>query len=163
VVETEAAPDATVTPFRGLARRPRGTPEQSTPWAVLASALVAGSGQAVLTQDRFVAYLALEGFAWFRYSADYKEGRRQRDAYRRLASVVARAPFTRFPTAGDWDYYERMEHFVESGVLNRNPQGDFEPEVDTSTYNGSIWLHARQTFWKDPTVPPNRGSKEFQL
>ena len=36
-------------------------------WVPLASALLPGTGQALLRQDRFVAYLAAEAFALFSY------------------------------------------------------------------------------------------------
>ena len=136
---------------------------RATPWAVLASALVPGTGQAWLGQDRFVAYLAVEAYAWARYAADAREGRRARASYRNLASQVARRPFSDTPPVGDFDYYERMEKFVESGVYDAVPGGDLDPEPDTTTANGAIWLLARQTFWSDPSVAPPRDSAEYRF
>lgn len=134
-----------------------------TAWAVLASAILAGSGQAILGQDRFVAYLAVEGYLWTQYVRDQREGAHERRTYRRIAAVVARSPFTAAPKDGDWDYYERMEHFLESGVFDRSAGGlELQPEVDTSTYNGAIWLLARETYWKDPNQAPDRGSEEWR-
>lgn len=129
---------------------------RSTPWAVLASAIVPGSGQAVLKQDRFIAYLAIEAFAWARYTADAREGRRARSAYRTLASEVARRPFSTTRPIGDFDYYERMEKFAESGAFDAVPGGDLDPEPDEATSNGAIWLLARETYWKDPKTAPAR-------
>jgi hypothetical protein len=142
---------------------PRPAPPRTTWWAPVASAAVPGSGQALLGQDRFVAYLAVEAFAWLQYAVNLREGRRQRRAYRDLAHTVARAYFGPDRPVGDFEYYERMEHFVESGVYDALPgDDDVEPEQDPTTYNGSIWLLARQTYWDDPNVPPDPGSPAFQ-
>jgi hypothetical protein len=135
-------------------RRPRrDSSARSTPWAVLASAVVPGAGQAILRQDRFIAYLAIEAYAWARYAADAREGRRARATYRNLASEVARRPFSITRPVGDFDYYERMEKFAESGAFDAVPGGDLEPEPDETTANGAIWLLARETYWTDPTSP----------
>ena len=127
----------------------------------LASALLPGGGQALLGQDRFLAYLAVEGFAWLRYATDIAEGKRQRRAYRALAARVARAGFVESPPIGDFEYYERMKHWVESGVFDRLPGGAVEPEMDTTTYNGAMWLLARRTYWADPDAPPAPGSSSY--
>lgn len=131
-------------------------------WAPLASAALPGSGQALLGQQRFLPYLALEGYAWLQLLADSREGRRQRDAYRKLARTVARAPFSAVTPSGGWEYYERMEHFVESGVYDADPGGLLQPEPDTTTYNGSVWLLARQTYWADPGASPPPASAAFE-
>ena len=134
---------------------------EATAWSVLASAIVPGSGQALLKQDRFVAYLAIEAYAWARYAADAREGRRARASYRELASEVARRQFGGARPVGDFDYYERMEKFAESGAYDLVPGGDLDPETDSTTANGAIWLLARQTFWTDPTTPPPMSSQEY--
>lgn len=144
-----------------------GVPDEAaaapTPWwTPLASAALPGSGQAVLRQDRFVAYMAVEGYFWLRYFADRREARRQRDAYRDLANNVARAFFSDEKPLGDFEYYERMEHFVESGVFDVIPGGDLQPETDTATFNGSVWLLARRTYWTNAELPPERGSAAYQ-
>jgi hypothetical protein len=133
----------------------------ATPWAVLASAVVPGSGQALLRQDRVIAYLAVEAYAWVRYAADAREGRRARARYRTLASEVARRPFSVVRPAGDFDYYERMEQYAESGVFDVIAGGELDPEPDTSTANGATWLLARETYWSDPWTPPPRESQEY--
>ena len=139
----------------------RDSTPAGTAWAVLASALVPGTGQALLGQDRFIAYLAVEAFAWARYRADSREGQRARATYRRLASEVARRPFSVVRPVGDFEYYERMEKFAESGVFDAVDGGLLEPEVDTTTANGAIWLLARQTYWTDPNAPPPVESPEY--
>jgi hypothetical protein len=131
-------------------------------WAPLASAALPGAGQLALDQDRFVAYLALEAFAWLQYTVDLREGNRQRRSYRDLARRVARAPFGADRPDGDFDYYERMEHYVESGVYDAAPGGPLEPEANEVTYNGSIWLLARQTYWDDPASPPPPESEAYR-
>jgi len=133
----------------------------ATAWSVLASAVIPGSGQALLKQDRFVAYLAIEAYALARYAADAREGRRARSSYRELASEVARRQFGGLRPVGDFDYYEKMEKFAESGAFDAVPGGDLDPEPDSTTANGAIWLLARQTFWTDPTSPPPKSSQEY--
>ena len=136
---------------------------RATPWSILTSAVVPGTGQALLSQDRVVAYLAVEAYSWARYAADVREGREARSTYRNLASQVARAPYSATRPVGDFDYYERMEKFVESGAFDAVPGGDLDPEPDTSTANGAIWLLARQTYWSNPSVPPSRDSSEYKF
>jgi hypothetical protein len=131
-------------------------------WAPLASAVVPGSGQAMLGQDRFVGYLALEAYGWMRFVVDRREGERQRESYRRLARRVARAYYPGDHPDGDFEYYERMQHWVESGVFDLVPGGEIEPEIDTSTFNGAAWLLARQTFWEDPDAAPPAESSAYR-
>jgi len=136
-----------------LQQRSDSAVTHGTPWAILASAVLPGTGQALLDQDRFVAYLAVEAYAWARYAADAREGRRARASYRNLASEVARRPFSTTRPVGDFDYYERMEKFVASGAFDAIPGGPLDPETDTTTANGAIWLLARQTYWSNPDAP----------
>jgi hypothetical protein len=130
-------------------------------WAPLASFVVPGLGQAAMRQDRLVAYLSLEAFAWLQYANDLAEGKRRRGEYRRLAHDVARAYFSEERPVGSFDYYERMEHYVESGVFEVEAGGALDPEPDTLTYNGFIWQLARQTYWDDPDVPPDPTSPAY--
>ena len=131
-------------------------------WAPLASAALPGAGQAKLKQDRFVAYLAVEGFLWLRYANDRREGIRQRDAYRNVALQVSRADFAGPKPSGNFEYYERMEHWVASGVYDANPSSPgLDPETDSTTFNGAMWLLARRTYWPQPDVPPAIGSPAY--
>lgn len=131
--------------------------------APLASAVVPGVGQAVLRQQRAVAYLAVEAFVWLQYFKDRRDWRQQRTAYRDLAGRVARSPFSADPAVGAWDYYERMEHFLESGVYSLSGSlTDVQPESDESTYNGAMWLLARRNFWPNPSIAPPVSSPEYQ-
>ena len=90
------------------------------------------------------------------------EGQKQRDRYRELSRGVARAQFSPDGPAGNWDYYERMEKYVASGAFDVIPGGPIEPESDLTTYNGSMWLLARQTYWRDPNDAPAAASDEYQ-
>ncbi len=133
-------------------------------WAPIASALLPGSGQATLDQDRFLAYMAVEGYVLLRYRSDLDEARRQRRAYRALALEVARALVPGPKPIGDFAYYERMEHFVESGSFDTDPMlNGVQPEPDTSTFNGSLWLLARRTFWADPDSVPDAAAYAIAL
>jgi hypothetical protein len=131
-------------------------------WAPLASAAFPGVGQAQLKQDRFVAYMAVEGFLWLRYLSDRREAFRQRDAYREVALRVSRAGFDGSKPPGDFEYYERMEHWIASGVYDADPTTPgLDPEVDTTTFNGAMWLLARRTYWSRPDTPPPLGSPAY--
>jgi hypothetical protein len=132
-------------------------------WYPLASAVAPGLGQLLLRQDRAVAYVAMEAFVVAQYFRDREDARRQRDSYKALARRVARALFAAggLPD-GDFDYYERMEKFVESGAFDVVPGGPLEPEDDETTFNGSVWRLARETYWLDPTVPPSPQSQEYR-
>jgi hypothetical protein len=130
-------------------------------WVPLASAVVPGTGQALLGQDRFIAYLAVEGFAILEYLDQRSAQNRATARYEALAGNIARSLFPAPYPVGTWAYYESMEHYKESGVFNLTPGGAFTPEVDATTYNGASWLLARQTFWSDPNVQPALTSSEY--
>jgi hypothetical protein len=131
-------------------------------WVPLASVAVPGSGQALLGQDRFVAYLALEAFAVVEYFDQRSAQQRATSQYQALASNVARSLYSTDRPVGNWAYYELMEHWIESGVFNLVPGGTFTPEADVTTYNGAAWLLARQTYWADPNVLPDTTSAAYR-
>ena len=116
----------------------------------------------MLGVDRFVPYLAVELYAWLQYAAHSRDARGYRDGYRGLASQVARAPYSNFRPAGNFSYYERMSHWLESGVYDRLPGVPLEPETDTTTYNGAMWLLARRTYWSNVEQPPDTSSLEWR-
>ena len=137
-------------------------PRSSNPFAVMAaSAVLPGSGQLLLRQRRGMAYLAIEATALAFYISQTRDGRRERDRYRRISREVARANFNPDGPRGDWDYYERMEKFLASGDFDATPGGAVDPETDEETLNGSVWLLARRTYWRDPEVAPDQASAEF--
>jgi hypothetical protein len=137
--------------------RVRGTPW----WAPLASAALPGSGQAVLGRRRAAAYLAMELFLVTQYVRARDDGRAHRREYRRLARIAREGFTTTFPT-GDFEYYETMEKYAESGAFDADPGPAFVPEADTTTFNGITWWLARRTYWDDPEAPPDEGSFEYR-
>ena len=142
--------------------QPAQVRREARPWlAPLASAIVPGAGQGLLGQDRALAYLAVEGYGWLRYASDVREGQRQRRGYRRLAARVARAYLSDVRPSGDFEYYERMEHYIESGVFDSSPEEGLQPEPNPESFNGFIWLRARTTFWEDPALPPPPTSEPY--
>lgn len=159
----------------GIAPRQSATPaaapaEDSTRFgargrslAIIASLILPGAGQALLRQERFVPYAAAEAFFLMRYAQHSRDARRERDRYRALASNVARSPFSPARPHGTFEYYESMASYLESGAFDAVAGGDLDPEPDTATFNGRIWLLARRTYWRDVTTPPGRDSREWRL
>jgi hypothetical protein len=162
-----SSPDARRVLDRGLDARLIDA-QPSPWWAPLASAAVPGSGQLALKQWRGVGYFLLEAFVVVQHVRSNSDGRRERREYQRLARV-ARAPFSSTLPNGDQVYYERMLHHLESGVFDVTPGGAIDPDPDPATYNGSVWLLARRTYWQDPDAPPPpesvpyRNAEEFYL
>jgi hypothetical protein len=127
----------------------------------LASLLLPGSGQLLAHQDRGAVYLAAELYLVSRFLQLDREAGREAKRFQALAYDVARQSFT--PSRRDtvFEYYEQMERFDESGRYDADPGAPFVPESDTRTYNGSVWLLARRTFWEDPSVPPDPTSPQY--
>ena len=147
---------------------PGGTPSAPLPrvprprwWAPLASAAAPGSGQALFGQKRWLPYIALEVWAWLQYVYVRREGSRRRREYEALARDVARSRFPGPYPVGNFEYYEHMLKNAESGEFDRLPDGDVDPETDTTTYNGRRWLDARRLFWEDPNNAPPAGSPAY--
>lgn len=130
--------------------------------ATLASAIIPGAGQAILGSRRAIIYSAAEVVGLVAYASQQRKGDRERDRYLELARGVARSRFNPDGPVGNWDYHERMEKFVASGAFDVVPGGPLEPEADETTYNGSVWLLARQTYWHDPKDPPATTSAEYE-
>jgi hypothetical protein len=147
----------------GLSASTTAQPKKSTAWAIAASALVPGSGQFLLGVQRALPYLAFEGFAWAQYGAHSGETRARRRDYKTLAARVARAPFSPTQPPGSFEYYERMEKYLESGAYNRSGNGTLQPETDTTTYNGFVWLLARRTYWEDENGPGSAAELDSAL
>ena len=141
-------------------------PAQEAPsgsaWAIAASALLPGIGQAILSNNRALPYLAVEAFAWTSYLNHSLDYRRHRDGYRALASRVARAPFSGIRPNGSFEYYERMTHYLEAGRFDVVAGGGIDPEPDSATFNGAVWQLARRTYWSNPAVAPDTSSAEWQ-
>jgi hypothetical protein len=129
---------------------------------VVSSAILPGAGQLLMHQKRSIVYLALEATGAAFYLSERRQGDRERDRYRQLSRTIARAQFSPDGPRGSWDYYEQMEKYVASGAYDLLPGGDLEPETDLETFNGAAWLLARQTYWRDPEVPPPAGTAEYR-
>ena len=126
------------------------------PWVrPVASLVVPGAGQLLGGHDRGLVYIAAEVFFVARALALSSEGRRERDVFITLGYDVARAPFAATRLDGPWEYYEAMSHWVESGAYSLSAGGPLQPETDTLTYNGAMWLLARRNYLENPdSIPP---------
>lgn len=160
-IQLEQGVGAQAAGIRRTESRRRSRTGRAEWWAPIASAVVPGAGQARLDQDRFVGYLAVEGFLWARYFVDRRQGIEERNRYRDLALRVSRAQFAGPKPQGDFEYYERMEHWIASGSYDTDPGSAFVPESDTTTFNGAMWLLARRTYWPSPDTPPPPGSDAY--
>jgi hypothetical protein len=127
----------------------------------LASLFVPGTGQLLARQDRGAVYLAAEVYLLSRFLQLNHEAQRGSRLYKSLAFDIARRSFA--PTVRDtvFEYFEQMERFTESGRYDVDPGPAFAPETDTRTYNGSVWLLARRTYWQNPDVPPDPSSPQY--
>jgi hypothetical protein len=128
----------------------------------VASLLVPGTGQLLAGQERGAVFIAAELYLIARVLQLNQEAGHEADRFRDLAFVVARRAFAPVHRDTVFEYYETMERFTESGVYDVEAGAGFTPESDPDTYNGSVWLLARRTFWEDPEVPPDPTSPEYQ-
>jgi hypothetical protein len=113
----------------------------------VASLIVPGSGQLLLGQRRWPIYAAVEAVAWFIHLDRQRSGRRLRIEYRDVAWTVARAGSPEPRRDGDWEYYERLEHWITSGRFDADPvRAGLQPETDVTTFNGSVWALAADLF-----------------
>ena len=140
-------------------------PDSARPVSVfvrpLASLLVPGSGQLLGHQDRGAVYLAAEVYLLSRYVQLDHEASLQMQRFQSLAFDVARRAYQPVRRDTIFEYYEQMERFAESGSYDADLGPAFVPESDPRTYNGSVWLLARRTFWVDPAVPPDPTSPQY--
>lgn len=138
-----------------------GQPPTSVLIRPLASLILPGAGQLMGHQDRGAVYIAAEVYLLSRYLQLDHEATVEARRFQNLAFDVARQTFA--PTRRDtiFEYYEQMERFAESGRYDADPGAAFMPEADPATYNGSVWLLARRTFWEDPNVPPDPTSPQY--
>ena len=120
-----------------------------------------GTGQLMAGQDRAAIYFAAELYLIARLLQLNHQAHHEADRFRDLAYDVARAPFDPGSRDTVFEYYEQMERFVESGTYDADTGSAFVPESDTRTYNGSVWLLARRTYWADPNVQPDPTSPQY--
>jgi hypothetical protein len=119
------------------------------PYAPIASAILPGSGQFLIGEDRFVAYAAIELAMWLKRRNDRLDQSRQERDFRALARDVARSHFSPNPPDGDWEYYEEMKKFSESGEYSL-VDGQLVPDTSSKTFNGFIWRRIRE---HNPDMP----------
>ncbi|MES2524114.1 MAG: hypothetical protein V4617_15520 [Gemmatimonadota bacterium] len=131
-------------------------------WAPLASLIVPGAGQAVLGQQRSVAYALAEGYLLVQALEAQRDVNRSIRSYQSIAANAARRSFGGALPIGPWMYYEDLERFDASGQYDAVPGGTLDPETDLATFNGQSWLLARRTYWNDPDVAPAPSSPEYQ-
>ena len=127
----------------------------------LASLVVPGSGQLLAHQDRGAVYLAAEVYLVSRFLQLDREALMEARRFQNLAFDVARHSFGPVRRDTIFEYYEQMERFAESGRYDTDPGPAFVPEADAQTYNGSVWLLARRTFWEHPDSAPDPTSPEY--
>jgi hypothetical protein len=110
-------------------------------FAPIASAIMPGAGQVILGEDRFVAYAAVEVAMWLKRRNDRRDQSRQEADFRALARNVARAHFSPNPPDAEWEYYEEMKKYLESGEYSL-VDGRLVPDTNRATFNGFIWQTA---------------------
>lgn len=133
-------------------------------WAPAASLVVPGAGQALLGQQRSVAYLVTEGYLLVQVLGVQRDVTNSVRDYQAIAANAARKNFGGTFPVGPWPYYEEMENekFIASGAFDLVPGGAVDPETDPTTYNGDSWKLARTTYWNDPNIAPPITSLEYQ-
>lgn len=128
----------------------------------LASLLLPGTGQALSGQDRAAVYGAVELYVLSRYIQLQHDANVNAELYHQLAFAVAQRGFAAVRRDTIFEYYETMEKFTASGRFNTGAGPGLNPETDPTTYNGSVWLLARRTYWADPNVAPPPTSPQYQ-
>lgn len=126
--------------------------------AFLASALVPGAGQYRLGAGRWVAYLGVETWAWINWADSRAEADELGAEYRDLGWAVARRISVGERSEREFEYYEAMSQFVESGSFDADPGAPgLQPEEDAATFNGSVWALARAIFYPagGDSLPPS--------
>lgn len=130
--------------------------------AFFSSAALPGAGQWYLKADRWVAFTAMEAWAWVKYLDHRRNGRRFEREYRDLAWNVARRITTSQRKDSAFTYYEAMGQFSTSGLFDIDAQTPgIQPEIDPSTFNGEQWQRARALFLRSgqAAVP---GTTEYE-
>lgn len=130
--------------------------------AFLASALAPGAGQYLQKADRWVPYAVLEVWAWITFLDRRRDSRDLSRRYRDLAWSVARRVSTGARRDTVFDYYETMSRFAASGSFDADLQrSGVQPDPDSTTFNGDLWLLARALFFPGGAAYPE-GSPEYQ-
>jgi hypothetical protein len=136
---------------------PREITRGSPLLAALASLVVPGMGQAIMNQQRWVAYAGAELAGWLIEIDRLRTGRHAQAAYRDLAWTVTRG-MADLRANADWEYYEAVGSWSSSGAYDLDPErGGLQPETDRQTFNGDLWQEAREIY---VLVPEARGDPD---
>lgn len=129
--------------------------------AFVASALLPGAGQFYLNTDRWVPFVAVETWAWVKYLQNRSRGRELEDAYKDLAWNVARRLTTSTRRDSAFTYYEAIGQYDRSGQFDADVlTAGLQPELDSTTFNGTQWRRARALFLRGiPAIP---GTTEYE-
>lgn len=126
-----------------------------------ASLVLPGTGQLLGGSERGALYLVAEALLLTRFLSLQTDGTRDAEQYRELAFSVARGAFTPEVRDTAFEYFESMGKYIESGPFDTDPGPDLVPPWDERTFNGRIWLLARQTFFPNPDSIPDPRSLEY--
>lgn len=130
----------------------------------LASAVIPGAGQYRLGAGRWVAYAGVEAWAWINWLDKRSETHDLERAYRDLAWFVARRIGVGPRDDPEFEYFEAMSHYDESGAWDVDPvTAGIQPEMDTLTFNGDLWQLAQQIFLPADTIPPTAQERAAAL
>ena len=128
--------------------------------AFVASAILPGAGQFYLKADRWVPFVAVEGWAWLKQIQHHRDGSRLAKQYRDLAWNVARRITTSARKDSAFTYYEAIGHYEASGLFDSEPLiAGLQPELDETTFNGVQWKRARALAGGGAPVP---GTPEYE-
>ena len=126
-----------------------------------ASLVLPGAGQLLGGSERGALYLVVEAMLLTRFVALQHDGSQDAEQYRNLAFSVARGAYSPGVRDTAFEYFEAMGKYIESGPYDLDPGPDLLPPWDERTFNGRIWLLARQTFFADPDSIPAPSSVEY--
>ena len=112
-----------------------------------ASLLIPGTGQLLLGKGRWVLFAGLELLGWLVHLDQRRDGHRLRTEYVDMAWMVARSGDSQPGSEGDFEYYERLGSWTQSGNWDTDPaRAGVQPEDDADTFNGATWALARDIF-----------------
>jgi len=147
-------------PLSVLAQARREGPP-ANPGAAARPPVIPGWGQRTLEQRRGIVYAVAEAAFWTLWAERRHKGNTLRTAYRDLAWREGRIQVGA-RTDPDWAYFEAVSKWTRSGAFDRDPSAvGLQPEVDPTTFNGSVWRLAVDLYFprgadpspEDPSYP----------